>query len=403
MRYYEEYVKSGMAMPLPKLYALTVMVFEPIPEFDVYGGCDPFVRVWMNGLRIMQTTPNGHYSVGKGDTQIVIECKTVPLTDDVYVRVLDKERLSNEEMFSFKINTRFLLHGCHATEELDKDFMVPPPLVHSSRAPPSEDSSATPHAHQGHQHSDRHLFSSVITFAQRLGILSPAMQAASSSGGGSGGDTNVSAVGGGDDEGNVADAEEDDEDDGDDGEEDEEEDDDQQDDDYNNNDDDEEGDDSDEKVLLLTSFLSASYFHYLFKQLSEARAKASVLSSTAPLSPSHALSDDELHPLERTHFSDHEEEEAPAQPKGRNMRIPRLIFFQRSPSKELATTSPPPVPGTLAVPMTPPRTTSPRPTSPSPPHPQTAHSMSNSSSSINLLLQPSDPYIASRIRVTLTK
>jgi len=57
---------------------------------------------------VLKSVPGRHYALRKGDTTVVLNCDTVPLSDDVTVRVGDRDGISAEPMFSFRINLRFL-------------------------------------------------------------------------------------------------------------------------------------------------------------------------------------------------------------------------------------------------------------------------------------------------------
>jgi hypothetical protein len=69
----------------------------------------------LNKLRVLKVASGRVYSARKGDGAVVLACDTVPLSEDVLVRVGDRDGITSEQMLSFRINLRFL-DDFHAPE-----------------------------------------------------------------------------------------------------------------------------------------------------------------------------------------------------------------------------------------------------------------------------------------------
>jgi len=110
LTYYQSFRDNDFKFPPEKLYCISTIELNSIPTFDVYGGCDPFVKIKMNGpvmVNIKKTEPIRHYSTKK-DSSVKLSCFTVPMSNDIYIAVLDRDPLYAEVMFSICLNFSYL-------------------------------------------------------------------------------------------------------------------------------------------------------------------------------------------------------------------------------------------------------------------------------------------------------
>jgi len=92
LQYYLKYRDLGFVMPKERILCISTIELNSIPQFDVYGGCDPFVKIKMNGpvmVNVKKTDPIRHFS-SKKDSSIKISCDTVPMSGDIQISVLDR-------------------------------------------------------------------------------------------------------------------------------------------------------------------------------------------------------------------------------------------------------------------------------------------------------------------------
>jgi len=115
LKCYQSFRDNDFKLPQEKLYCISTIELNSIPSFDVYGGCDPFVKIKMNGpvmVNIKKTEPVRHYSTKK-DSSVKLSCFTVPMSNDIYIAVLDRDPLYAEVMFSLCLHFSYLETHCN--------------------------------------------------------------------------------------------------------------------------------------------------------------------------------------------------------------------------------------------------------------------------------------------------
>jgi len=95
LHYYLSFREFNFSFPKERLLCISTIELNAIPQFDVYGGCDPFVKIKMNGpkmVNVKKTDPIRHFS-SKKDSSIKISCDTVPMSGDIQISLLDRVSL----------------------------------------------------------------------------------------------------------------------------------------------------------------------------------------------------------------------------------------------------------------------------------------------------------------------
>eukprot|EP01133_Synstelium_polycarpum_P002535 gene2535-2904_t len=106
VRYFEALVQYGRPIqraPSTITKVLSAIRMNPLPNFNLGGGCEPFLSLELKGKNAFYTKP---MKVKKGTQSVEIDCGNILLSGDVKLQVYNKN--SKGLMFSFCFHTAFV-------------------------------------------------------------------------------------------------------------------------------------------------------------------------------------------------------------------------------------------------------------------------------------------------------
>eukprot|EP00730_Choanoeca_flexa_P000286 TRINITY_DN10130_c0_g1_i3.p1 TRINITY_DN10130_c0_g1~~TRINITY_DN10130_c0_g1_i3.p1 ORF type:complete len:649 (+),score=150.79 TRINITY_DN10130_c0_g1_i3:175-2121(+) len=115
IRYYQHILKAGGEIPPPRPIYLESMTIRTIPNVDLAGGCQPFLRIYQDNIsRYSSKLPDGnvpHYRRSH-HTSIMLPCN-LQLAGDIRFEVWNTDRVfhQDEKMFAFTIYSGCLAEG----------------------------------------------------------------------------------------------------------------------------------------------------------------------------------------------------------------------------------------------------------------------------------------------------
>eukprot|EP00045_Choanoeca_perplexa_P001964 m.22441 g.22441 ORF g.22441 m.22441 type:complete len:645 (+) comp11253_c0_seq1:163-2097(+) len=117
IRYYQTILQNGGDIPPPQPIQLEALTIHTIPNYDLSGGCQPFLRIYQDGItRYSSKLPDGNVASYKRTHHqtILIPCH-VKLQGDLRFEVWNTDRVfhQDEKMFSFTVYS-----GCLPEEGL---------------------------------------------------------------------------------------------------------------------------------------------------------------------------------------------------------------------------------------------------------------------------------------------
>ncbi|GAM20421.1 hypothetical protein SAMD00019534_035960 [Acytostelium subglobosum LB1] len=105
VRYFEALLQYGRPIPpIPTVTkVLSLIRINPLPNFALAGGCDPFLAIGQRDKSVFYTKP---IKIRKGSQIVEVDCGNILLSNDVKVQFFNKS--SKGHMFSFCFHTAFI-------------------------------------------------------------------------------------------------------------------------------------------------------------------------------------------------------------------------------------------------------------------------------------------------------
>eukprot|EP00455_Lapot_gusevi_P026099 TRINITY_DN2754_c0_g3_i1.p1 TRINITY_DN2754_c0_g3~~TRINITY_DN2754_c0_g3_i1.p1 ORF type:complete len:223 (+),score=49.20 TRINITY_DN2754_c0_g3_i1:43-711(+) len=131
VHYYDEYLKvhryDQNFKPMNTYKKLKKIRFVTVPNFDVGGGCDPYVKIFRQDGKLFYDYRKTHPVVGyhRGETQVELMCDDVVICGDCKFIFFDEDSFSKDDkMFWCWMNTAFVKNNLLALKKDELDGAV---------------------------------------------------------------------------------------------------------------------------------------------------------------------------------------------------------------------------------------------------------------------------------------